>query len=158
MSLSSLPTGTIGGGSGSRTYPSDETGTGHSRAAPASSTRPADSPPTQDVASLRRENEALRRANTRLKEQLDATHENRHAVIDHYERLLAERYREHAHGMSSREMQSSRASQSTKNRSQRSGRSVGLSSTIGRVRRGLGRVQSGVGRVVMRVVPSFDGR
>ncbi|KAB1192943.1 hypothetical protein GJR96_05575 [Haloferax sp. MBLA0076] len=149
MSLSSLPTGTIGGGSGSRTYPSDETGTGHSGAGPPSSTRPADSPPTQDVASLRRENEALRRANTRLKEQLDTTHENRHAVIDHYERLLAERYREHAHGMSSR------ASQSPKNRSQRSDTSAGLLSSIGR---GLGRVQSGVGRVVMRVVPSVGGR
>ena len=97
MSLSSLPTGTISrGGAGSRTHPPDEAETGRSTAESTSSTRPVDSSDDREVASLRRENEALRRANARLKKQLDASHEDRHEVIDHYERLLEDRYRQHA--------------------------------------------------------------
>ncbi|WP_225317610.1 hypothetical protein [Haloferax sp. CBA1150] len=58
--------------------------------------------PVRDVSSLRRENEALRRANAHLKDRLDSLNENQQDIIDHYERLLAEITRQDAVGTTPR--------------------------------------------------------
>ncbi|KAB1189209.1 hypothetical protein GJR98_03725 [Haloferax sp. MBLA0077] len=145
-----MPTGTLGGGSGSRTYPPDEAVTGYSTADTNRSRRPAESPPTQDTASLRRENEALRRANHHLKDRLDSMNENQQDVIDHYERLLAELYRRQASGASARTARSQPSHRRSKKR-----RPSSPSSTT---RRTLGRLRSTVARAVVRVSSAFGLR
>ncbi|WP_416838091.1 hypothetical protein [Haloferax sp. DFSO52] len=103
MSLSSLPTGTISDdGTGSRTYPPNSTNPGRTPAEIGRARRSADATPPRDVASIRRENEALRRANTQLRDKLDSATRDQQDVVDHYERLLAEFSRQDAVGTSPR--------------------------------------------------------
>ncbi|MFC7130433.1 hypothetical protein [Haloferax chudinovii] len=153
MSLSSMPTGTVSrDGAGSRTYPPDGTETGSSATAASSpsSSSPASAPPHSRQSSpadargrdaLRRENEALRRANARLNARLDSADADRKRIIDRYERLLAEnrgRSRTQAHGRSGR-------------RNDRSRRSGAESNAADAVR-------TAVGRVVDRVASALGRR
>ncbi|ELZ94354.1 hypothetical protein [Haloferax sulfurifontis] len=90
---------------------------------------------------LRRENEALRRANARLNARLDSADADRQQIIDRYERLLAEsrgRGRTRPHGRSGR-------------RNDRSRRSGSESSAADAVR-------TAVGRVVDRVASALGRR
>ncbi|MFC7205170.1 hypothetical protein ACFQJC_16750 [Haloferax namakaokahaiae] len=81
MSASSIPTGTVSsGGSGARTYPRDD-GVAVSRSPPRTTT---------DAERLQRRNEALRKANERLRRQLAIEKRDRQSVIDGYEHLLSE--------------------------------------------------------------------
>ncbi|WP_148413915.1 hypothetical protein [Haloferax sp. KTX1] len=75
--------------------------------------RPSSATDARSRESLQRENEALRRANSRLSERLDNADADQQEIIDHYEQLLAEsrgRGRQRTHGPSGRQNERSRHS------------------------------------------------
>ncbi|AHZ22891.1 hypothetical protein C439_10745 [Haloferax mediterranei ATCC 33500] len=148
-----MPTGTVSrDGSGSRTYPPNESG--HSSppktASPRQRTR---SNPGPDQAALQRENEALRRANAQLKARLAAAGEDRQEIIDRYEQLLAESRRRSRN----RGGQSPNGQRSNNRRSKRQRRSNHRSSSKNGGQ-SIATVRAAVGRAVSSVASSLGLR